>query len=349
VPTVLHVIDRLDYRGAARQLTLLAPALAGEGWQARVCALGPATPWAEALAGAGVGVDCLGRRRVFDVFPFLALRRLVRSLRPEVVHVWGATALRAVRLLARPAGRVVASAVLPPDRAPGRLDRWLLRGASVLALGNVEAGRYREMGAGARPLAVAAPAVAPCPDRPAEVAGLPSEGRVIACLGPFDRHQGLLEAVWALDILLYLYDDVHLALLGEGVERKRLAALLRGTRLAERAHFLGERPDVVSLLRRAVLVWVPGKAGGVNAALEALAAGRPVVAADRPALAEIIDEEVGARFPLGDKPALAYQTRLLLDDPERRRRLGEAGRRRAAERFCVAPLAQAAARLYREG
>jgi glycosyltransferase involved in cell wall biosynthesis len=71
-----------------------------------------------------------------------------------------------------------------------------------------------------------------------------------------------------------------------------------------------------------------------------------VVAADQPALAEVVDEEVGGRYPPGDRPALARQTRLLLDDPERRRRLGEEGRRRAAERHGVAQLARAAAGLY---
>jgi glycosyltransferase involved in cell wall biosynthesis len=82
------------------------------------------------------------------------------------------------------------------------------------------------------------------------------------------------------------------------------------------------------------VVWVPGRHGGVNAALEAMVAGKPVVASRLPGLAEVVVEgETGFLDEPGDKAELARQTRLLLDDPERRRQFGEAGRRRAAEAF----------------
>ena len=59
-----------------------------------------------------------------------------------------------------------------------------------------------------------------------------------------------------------------------------------------------------------------------------------MVASRWPGLAEVIaDGETGVLVAPGDKAALARETRALLDDPERRRRLGEAGRRRATERF----------------
>ncbi len=77
---------------------------------------------------------------------------------------------------------------------------------------------------------------------------------------------------------------------------------------------------------------MPGQAGGVNAALEAQAAGRPVVAGKTLALSEVVvDGETGALFPPGDKPALARQTRLLLDDPGRAHQMGAAGRQRVAD------------------
>jgi glycosyltransferase involved in cell wall biosynthesis len=97
-------------------------------------------------------------------------------------------------------------------------------------------------------------------------------------------------------------------------------------------------------------VWLPSRADrGATSALEAMAAGRPVVASRWPGLAEVVaDGETGVLVPPGDKAALARETRLLLDDSERRRRMGEAGQRRAADRFSVGAMVGAFESLYAE-
>src|SRR5579859_6536015 len=117
--TVLFVSRSLEYSGAARQLMLLAGGLARQAWRVHVVVLGLESPWVEALRRDGVEVEVLGWRRPFDVWPFVTLRRLVRSLRPDVVHVWGATALRAVVLSgSRGVGRLLVSGAVSPARRP---------------------------------------------------------------------------------------------------------------------------------------------------------------------------------------------------------------------------------------
>ena len=93
---VLFVIPSLDYSGAARQLTLLAAGLPRERFEVRVCGLHGPAPWGEELRASGVEVATLGRTRPFDLRPFLALRRLLRSYHADIVHVWSAATLRAV-------------------------------------------------------------------------------------------------------------------------------------------------------------------------------------------------------------------------------------------------------------
>jgi N-acetylglucosaminyl-diphospho-decaprenol L-rhamnosyltransferase len=66
---------------------------------------------------------------------------------------------------------------------------------------------------------------------------------------------------------------------------------------------------------------------------EALAAGRPVVAPDAAGPAEIVDPSCGLTYPPGDVEAAAAALVTLCSDPERTRRMGEAGRRRAASSF----------------
>src|SRR5689334_1195915 len=102
--TILSVMPSLEYSGAARQLCLLATGLPRDSFRVRVAVLGTETPWVASLRGEGVEVEVLNWRRPFDVLPFVALRRLVRSMRPHVLHVWGRTAMRTVLLTgSRPA------------------------------------------------------------------------------------------------------------------------------------------------------------------------------------------------------------------------------------------------------
>jgi glycosyltransferase involved in cell wall biosynthesis len=85
-------------------------------------------------------------------------------------------------------------------------------------------------------------------------------------------------------------------------------------------------------------------------ALEAMAAGRPVVASRLLALAEIvIDGKTGFLIEPGDKVALARKTRLLLDDPQHGRQMGEAGRLRVEQEFPASQFVDRFARLYEDG
>ena len=73
-------------------------------------------------------------------------------------------------------------------------------------------------------------------------------------------------------------------------------------------------------------------AAGAGVALEALAAGIPVVARRRPDLLELVgDGETGHLVPKAEAHETARATRRLLDDADEARRFGEAARKHAAE------------------
>jgi glycosyltransferase involved in cell wall biosynthesis len=353
--TVVFVIPSLDYNRAARQLCLLAAGLPRDSFRVVVAVLGTETPWLESLRRAGVEVEVLNWRRPFDVLPFAALRRLLRRIRPDVVHVWGAAALRAVVLSGgAPANRLLVSAALSFAQETNALDRWLLRRVQgAIALGAAEAERYRRLGVADSRITVVAPGVPILTETvaPAQLPGIAENDRVLLGLGPIERHKGFREAVWAFDILAHLYDDVHFVLAGDGTDRARVEQFARQINVRRPVHFLGVRSETASLLHRADVVWVPSlRGGGVCAALDAMAASRPVVASRLPDLAEIVADGVtGFLVEPNDKAALARQTRWLLDGAERRRDMGEAGRRRVREQFSVTRLVESCARRYAEG
>ena len=75
--------------------------------------------------------------------------------------------------------------------------------------------------------------------------------------------------------------------------------------------------------------------------LEAMAAGCPVVAADRPGLREIIEDgRTGFVVPPGDKVALCKRTRSLFLDGPLARQMGEAAQAHVARHFAPATFAQ---------
>jgi glycosyltransferase involved in cell wall biosynthesis len=93
--------------------------------------------------------------------------------------------------------------------------------------------------------------------------------------------------------------------------------------------------ELARLYARAAVVACPSHREGFGVAcLEAMAHGRPVVASAVGGLLDlVVDGETGVHVPPGDVPALRAALERLLGDRELRRRMGEAGRRRAAERF----------------
>jgi glycosyltransferase involved in cell wall biosynthesis len=128
-----------------------------------------------------------------------------------------------------------------------------------------------------------------------------------------------------VDTLVEAAGDLNLVVAGDGPLRGRVPNALGAVPHAE----------VERLLGRASVVVAPCEREGFGlAAAEAMAFGRPVVAANGGALLELVaDGETGLLVPPRDAPALRAAVERLLADPELRDGLGRAARTRARERF----------------
>jgi glycosyltransferase involved in cell wall biosynthesis len=118
-------------------------------------------------------------------------------------------------------------------------------------------------------------------------------------------------------------------------ERAYEAALRRDVErlgLAERVRFLGERSDIAELLAAADIFVQPNTVpeGFGLALVEALAAGRPVVATDCGPTAELTGSQSARLVAPGDPAELATALQELIDDPDARRSMGAAGPAAAA-------------------
>lgn len=125
--------------------------------------------------------------------------------------------------------------------------------------------------------------------------------------------------------------------LDDDPEVGRLRALAEQLGVADRVHFLGSvsRAEVPGLIRASdAVVTVPWYEPFGIVPLEAMACGRPVVGSAVGGLLDtVLPGVTGELVPPRDPGALAAALRDLLADPERRRAYGEAGRRRAVDRY----------------
>jgi glycosyltransferase involved in cell wall biosynthesis len=117
---------------------------------------------------------------------------------------------------------------------------------------------------------------------------------------------------------------------GDGPDASAVAA-----ELGSAGELLGERRDIRELLGQSDIFVLSSTSEGMPITiLEAMAAGVPVVASDVGGVSELVEHGVtGLLVPPRDPDALAAALRRLLDDPQSRRTLGDAGRARAEAEF----------------
>ncbi|HJW70881.1 MAG TPA: glycosyltransferase [Candidatus Binatia bacterium] len=139
-------------------------------------------------------------------------------------------------------------------------------------------------------------------------------------------------------------------IVGDGPLRAALEAQARGLGIADGVRFTGTVADVRPLLEAMDVFVLPSWAEGMsNALMEAMAAGRPVVATAVGGNSEVVaDGKTGVLVPPGKPEAIARAVAELLKDPDRAARLGSAARDDVTRRFGARARVAELERLYEE-
>lgn len=152
-----------------------------------------------------------------------------------------------------------------------------------------------------------------------------------------------------ISALAQVKGDWRLRLIGDGPTRQQAGERVRQLGLCSRVEFLGERDDVPQLLAHAsVFALITHLEGLPLVILEAMRAGLPVIASDVGGVREAMEDGgTGFLIPHGDGESLRQRLEMLIADPELRQRMGMAGRERYERHFGYMSMLERTISIYR--
>ncbi len=364
---VLQVTSHLNIGGISRYVLTLSSRLAARGHSVRIASGGGELEAEAAAAGVGHRLVPLHTSADFSLQAWLAARRLAQLLRREpadVVHAHTRISQVAAAHCARVVGVPYVTTwhgIFHPNL--GR-SLWPCTGRRTIAISEpvrqnllatfrVPEERVRLIVNGVDPAYFAQP---PQPDAVAafrQAHGVPPRGPIIGSIGRLASGgvKGFDLVIATAARLVHDIPDLHVLIVGDGPRRPLIERLVQESGLGGQVHLTGRVADVrVPLSIMDVFVFPVRWPEGFGLSLiEAMAAGRPVVATRTGAVPGILaDAGCGVLVNTDDVRALADGIAGLLRDPAFAARMGQAGQRRVRDAFSLDRMVERVEAVYRE-
>lgn len=168
--------------------------------------------------------------------------------------------------------------------------------------------------------------------------------------GRLEYEKGVHDAIAALPRIRRRHPGTTLTVAGDGTQQDWLVEIARKHKVLKAVRFTGraDHDQLLTLLHRADIAVLPSRYEPFGiVALEAVAAGAPLVVTDVGGLGEaVIDGETGLSCPPGDVAALAAAVISALDDPAAAQRRAVAARQRLTSDFDWHTVAAHTAQVY---
>ncbi len=379
---ILRVIARLNMGGPALHVAYLSAGLASRGYETTLVAgtlargEGSMAFVAEELGVEIVTIDELHREisPLRDAVAVVRLARLMRRERPQILHTHTAKAGaigRVASLLARDSrppivlhtfhGHVLRGYFDPVRTALFRLlERWLAHHSTALVAVSPQV-RDDLVSLGVAPREAFAVVrlgiplekrVATEPDareRTRTLLGIAPDRFVVGWIGRMTGVKRTEDVLASLARLRELGVDACLCMIGDGPDREDVERRAKALGIVRHCFFLGYQDDVGPFYAALDAFVLPsGNEGTPVSAIEALAAGRPVVASRVGGVPDVVRDGIdGFLVEPGDVDGLAGALARLADDPELRERMGSGARERVLSRYAVDRLVDDMDLLYR--
>lgn len=338
MPRLLHVLSHLDPDGASTQVRLLASKAVARGEAVAVASLRRPGAVGEALRDAGVPVTWLQQRFTVDPFAARNLRRLVAAWRPDAVQSWDEASAAFCRRATVPWVHTVRNSEPPP--------KGLHAAAGVVASDEAAAARVRAECLSDSVVTVVPntfdPTIQPA-DAAAKhaarqrlrTAGVEVDDTtpLVISVARLDDPARIKEIAWASDLVRVVCPGLRLLVVGDGparmaCERFAAAATEPGTVV-----WLGDVSEFATCLAAADVVWCASDGSmAPTPAIEAMAAGKPLVLADGPGrdtlLPDPADNRPCCRVRWNDRAGWARAAKRLIADRDLAVQIGQDNARR---------------------
>jgi glycosyltransferase involved in cell wall biosynthesis len=357
------VITELEPGGAERCLVEVAIGLDRSKFLPLVVSLAPPPTdsekriLVERLGNAGVPTHFLNARRVWDFYS--SVRRLADLFRAEQIELVQTFLFHAnvVGTRAALAAKVpqVLTGIRVADPRPWRvfLERWTTANANRFVCVSQSVAEFcRHRGFASEKLVVVPNGVdlarwQAIENTVANPLGLAQGRQGILFVGRLDKQKGLDSFFRELRTIFQSLPEHDLILVGDGPQRSTLERLATRMRLASRIRFLGWQPDTAPFIAAANTLVLPSRWEGMpNVVLEAMAAGKPVVAMQAEGTVELLG--IASQEQTAASGDWAGFRRRLIDigkSPQLATDLGRKNQVRA-EQFSIAAMVQRYERLF---
>lgn len=354
----LHIDSEKLWGGGQRQVAGLCTYLRDWGHSVKlVCRPGSKLEsWA---ADNGIESSLVEMRSTLSLGSVMALRAVIARERPDIVHLHASRAHVLGSAAAKLAGAKVVIAtrrmddpikmIWPNTRAYGAWTTAIvaISGAvrDVMVDCGVDPAKIHLVSSGTD---ISRFENVTCdPDLRASLGVHPSTAIVCAAATLAER-KGIRYLIEAAAILKANSTPVHLVIAGDGEQRAELERLVRD--LGVSASFVGFYPDMPTLLATADVFVMASLSEGLGVAvLEAMAAGKPVVASAVGGLREsVVDGVTGYSIRPADSRALADAIGKIISNPALAAEFGSAGRARARANYGLENMARGNEALYYE-
>ena len=359
----LHIDSARTWRGGQNQVLLTVLGMRALGHRATLVA----HPAGELRQRVQEGLDLipLAPATEMDLAAAWRLSRLVKQLKPDVIHAHDPHGVAMAALALTMGGGSRTASPSPPLVASRRVDfhmkgnalsRWKYRQVdcfvcasdairNMVIADGVPAERAVTIHEG---IDLEHAAAAPPADLHAEL-WLPHHAPIVGNVAALVPHKGQRHLVDAAAVVVRQVPDARFVIAGEGELRPQLERQIRDHGLEKHVFLAGFRPDILSIHKAFDLFVMSSVTEGLGTSLlDAMACGKPIVATTAGGMPEVVaDGETGLLVPPRDDQALAAAIVTLLKDEPRRRAMGEAGERRVRERFSAERMVQNTLDLYR--
>jgi glycosyltransferase involved in cell wall biosynthesis len=375
-PKILFAIGTLGLGGAEKQMALLITHLDRLNFSCHLFALEPFGPINGYLGVTNVEVHDGGyfSEKSWIAKIFLLIRaqyrlfRVIREIKPDIIHAY----LPLTNFMASFPGRILnVPTVITSKRALGthqdgnwgwrifdiasfRFSRWVTVNSKAVGEDTIK----RDKGSGSKIRLIyngldlnEFPQNNRSKREIRESLNLDPDKKIIITVANLIRYKGHTELLKAAAIVTKKFSDCQFLVVGEdrGI-RTDLEELAQELGIVNHIVFLDQRKDIPDLMLSSDISVLPSHEEGFsNVVLESMAAGLPVVASRVGGNPEaIIDGQTGWLVPPKQPEELALKIMDLLNDPEKAKKWGEAGRRLVKDNFSAEQMVAAHIKLYTE-